>query len=59
MRAYLWTTSVMFGLIVVAHVARMITESHAFIRDPYYVALTALAAVMCLWAVRLLRNQTR
>jgi hypothetical protein len=59
MRAYLWTTGVLFGLVTVAHIARVISESHALARDPYYVALTALAAGMCLWAIRLLRAQPR
>jgi hypothetical protein len=57
MRAYLWTTGTIFGLIVVAHVARVITESHELARDPFYVLLTVLAAGLCVWAVRLLRVQ--
>jgi hypothetical protein len=57
MRAYLWTTGVIFGLITVAHIARVISESHDLIRDPFYVLLTVLAAGMCVWAVRLLRTQ--
>ena len=57
MRAYLITTSTIFALIVVAHVARVFAESSAVIRDPWFVGLTLLAMGMCGWALRLLRQR--
>ena len=56
MRAYLWTTAVLFGAITLAHIARAITESSDFARDPFYVGITLVAVGMCAWAVRLLRK---
>ena len=56
MRAYLWTTAILFGAVTVAHVARALTESMSLATDPVYVGLTVLAALLCVWAVRLLRK---
>jgi hypothetical protein len=56
MKAYISTTSVIFGLIVVAHAARVVAEGAHVARDPFFVVMTALAAGMCLWAVSLLRK---
>jgi len=57
MRAYLITTSILFALIVVAHIARVFAESTAVMRDPWFVGLTLLAIGMCVWALRLLRQK--
>lgn len=54
MKAYLMTTGTIFGLLVVVHVWRATEEGH-LATDPAYVLLTAAAAGLCLWAVRLLR----
>ena len=59
MKAYLMTTGAVFGLIVVAHLWRVIAENPALAKDPFYVALTLAAAVLCLWACRLLRLMTK
>ncbi len=59
MRAYLWTTAFLFGAVTVAHIARALTESMSFARDPVYVGLTVLAASLCVWAVRLIRTERR
>lgn len=53
MNAYLMTTGTIFGLIVVAHLWRMVAESAALARDPGYLALTLLAAALSAWAWRL------
>jgi hypothetical protein len=55
-RAYLITTSILFALIVVAHIARVFAESTAVMRDPWFVGLTLLAIGMCGWGLRLLRQ---
>jgi hypothetical protein len=53
MAGYLWTTGALFALITVAHILRMFAEPH-FARDPGYLALTAAAAALSVWAGRLL-----
>ncbi|HEX6533574.1 MAG TPA: hypothetical protein VF041_03200 [Gemmatimonadaceae bacterium] len=57
MKAYLLTTGTMFGLITVAHVWRMVGESTALARDPWFVLLTLLSAGLCAWALTLLRRR--
>jgi len=56
MKAYISTTGVIFGLIVVMHGLRAVEEGAHVARDPFFVVMTALAAGMCLWAVSLLRK---
>ena len=58
MAGYLWTTGALFALITVAHILRMFAEPH-FARDPWYLALTAAAAALSVWAGRLLRLSGR
>jgi hypothetical protein len=59
MRAYLLTTGTVFGLITLAHIWRVFTESPWLARDPWYILLTILSAALCFWAVRLLRRSAR
>ena len=59
MKAYLITTGAVFGLIVVAHVWRVIEEGPALAKDPFFLALTLAAAALCLWACRLLKLMPR
>lgn len=58
MRAYLITTSILFALIVITHIARVFAESTAVVRDPWFVGMTVLAVVMCAWALQLLRRKS-
>jgi len=53
MKAYVITTGVIFGLLTLVHIWRAIVEAH-LAADPWYVLITAVAAALCLWAVRLL-----
>jgi hypothetical protein len=57
-RAYLITTSILFALIVITHIARVFAESTAVVRDPWFVGMTVLAVVMCAWALQLLRRKS-
>jgi len=50
------TTGLVFGLIVLAHVARLVAEGMQLARDPWFVMTTVLATGLCLWALRLLRQ---
>ena len=59
MKLYLITTGVIFGLITVAHVAKVFAEGLRLAREPLFILLTLLAAGMCLWAGWLLRNSSR
>jgi len=56
MKAYLITTSAIFGLISLAHIARMAAESSALATDPWYLLLTMLDAGLSLWGGSLLRR---
>ena len=53
MRAYVTTTGVIFGLLVLVHVWRAIAEAPRLATDPLYVAVTLIAAALCAWAARL------
>jgi hypothetical protein len=54
MKAYLITTSAIFGMITIAHVLRMINEGSGVASDPWFVALTGLSVALCVWACLLL-----
>lgn len=54
MKAYLITTGSIFGLIVLAHILRIMEEGQHLARDPGYILLTAAAGAMSAWALRLL-----
>ena len=57
MRAYVLTTGVIFGLLVVAHLWRIVVEAPALARDPGYLLITLASALLGLWAGRLLLRQ--
>ena len=59
MKAYLITTGVVFGLITLAHFARVFAEGPRLAKDPIFVLLTVLAAALCSWAGRLLWLSSR
>ncbi len=58
MKAFLMTAAVVFSLIVVAHVARMVTEPSVR-SDRWFWALTLAAAGLSAWAWRLVLRGTR
>jgi len=49
MTAFLIAAGTIFGLIVIAHVARIVVEPH-MARDPWYWLLTLAAAALSAWA---------
>jgi hypothetical protein len=55
MKAYVITSGSIFGLIVVAHILRVIEEGTHLATSPSYILLTAAAAGLCFWAWRVLR----
>ena len=58
MKAYLVTTATLFGLIAVLHGWRVFEERSSLARDPWFLVITLLAALLCVWAVSLLRRRT-
>jgi len=58
MKAYVLTTGAIFALITLAHVWRMVAEPRVA-TEPWYLALTLLAAGLGVWAWRLLRAPAR
>jgi len=59
MKAYVGATGIIFGLIVLAHVLRLVAEGPRVVADPWFIGLTVLAAALCIWAWRLLRVANR
>ncbi len=59
MKAYVMTTGVVFGLIVVGHVARLVAEGPRLVTDPLFILLTVLATALCGWAWNLVRQMPR
>lgn len=55
MRTYVMTTGAIFGLLVVAHVWRVVAEQ-SLVADPFFVIVTLIAAFLALWAWRLVRR---
>lgn len=58
MKAYITTTGLVFGVLTVAHIWRVIEESH-LATDPWYVLMTVAAAALSLWAWRVLWRASR
>jgi hypothetical protein len=58
MKVYVMTSGAIFGLLTIAHVWRVFEERH-LAKDPFFVAATLVAALLALWALRVLRVATR
>ena len=52
MRTYVATTGLIFAVVVIAHAWRMVVEPH-LATQAAYILLTAAAALLSLWAGRL------
>ncbi len=59
MKAYLITTAVLFGALTLVHVWRVIEEGATLLTSPWWILITLAAAVLCVWACRLLRLANR
>lgn len=57
MKAYLTATSLVFGLILLAHAARVLGEGFHVLQDPFYDVATLITACMFGWSLRLLRRR--
>lgn len=56
MKAYIMTTGAIFVLVTIAHIWRIVEGHDNLGRDPWYVMLTVVTALLGLWAWRLLRR---
>lgn len=59
MKAYVITTGAIFGLLTLAHIWRVIAEGTHLATEPAYILFTLGAAILCLWACRLLWRASR
>ena len=59
MKAYLLTSGAIFALITAAHIWRVLAESSALARDPWFILITVFAAGLSVWAFRLLQLSKR
>ena len=59
MRTYVITTSVVFALLVVAHILRAIEEGPQLMKQPPFILTTLAAAALFVWAMSLLRRSPR
>jgi hypothetical protein len=57
-KAYVTTTGVLFGLLVLVHIWRAIVEGGSTFKDPYYVVITGACAGLAAWAWRV-RSENR
>ena len=55
MRSYVVATGVVFGLLILAHVWRIVEEPHLR-SDPWFILMTMTAAALCFGAWRVLRR---
>jgi hypothetical protein len=58
MKAYVTTTGSVFGLLVLAHIARVVAEGPHVATDPFFAFMTVVAAALCAWAAYLLRTRS-
>jgi len=56
LRAYLVVSGSIFGLITLAHLARIVVEGGLLAREPWFAVLTLLAAALTVWAWRSLKG---
>ena len=59
MRAYIGITGVVFALMFAAHVARILAEGPALMREPIIIVTSVLSLALAIWAVVLLSNRRR
>jgi hypothetical protein len=58
MKTYVAITGILFGLLTVVHLWRMVEEPH-LAREPFFLAVTVLSAVLSVWSWRAARTSAR
>ena len=56
LKNYVITTGAVFGLLTLAHIARVVAEGPHLATDPSFVLITVAAAGLCFWAWRLAKS---
>jgi len=59
MRAYVGTTGLMFGLLVIAHIARLTVQGPAALRSPVFVVASFVSIGMLVWSILVFRRLDR
>ncbi|MEX2126203.1 MAG: hypothetical protein WD795_20090 [Woeseia sp.] len=59
MRYYVMTTGAAFGLLALAHLARIILEGWHLARSPMFVVATLVSIALCFWAIYVLKQSSR
>jgi hypothetical protein len=59
MKAYVFATGLVFGLIVAAHIARIAAEGPRLLKEPTFVFTSLLSIGLVTWAWRLFRHLSR
>jgi len=59
MKAYVFTTGAVFGLLTLAHIWRGIQEGPHLAREPWFILITLACAALCVWAFRLVWRSPR
>jgi hypothetical protein len=59
MRAYVVTTGLMFGLLVIAHIARLAVEGPGALRSPIFVIASLLSIGMLVWSILVFQSFDR
>ena len=56
MKTYIVTTGAAFGLLTLAHIARLFAEGVRLMIEPVFVITTVGSACVCIWAIVLLKK---
>jgi hypothetical protein len=59
MKAYIVTTGAAFGLLALAHIARIFQEGAHLITEPIFLLTTVGSVGICVWAIIILRQPSR
>ena len=57
MKAYIAVTGAVFGLLALAHIARLFAEGAHLLTEPFFLVTTGVSIGACVWAIALLRNR--
>jgi hypothetical protein len=59
MRCFVIASAIIFGLMFLAHVARVFAEGSGILREPIIIVTSALSLGMTVWAIYLLTRRPR
>ncbi|HKE93230.1 MAG TPA: hypothetical protein VKB34_02905 [Povalibacter sp.] len=57
MRAYVITTGIVFGLLIVAHIAHVVSDGPQALKDPFFMLSSLIAVGLCAWSCRLIMRR--